>query len=406
MLIPAHLYCRAGTGRAGSALVAPEWLMSNASSLSVATRLTAAGEALAERRTTLVGAAAATLSSNALAERRTTLVGAAAATLSSNALAERRTTRAATTMLSVGLCLLSEPGTRLAAIATASVNAEVLEAMDVSVLSVARFSASGDTLAESSITLMAVASTAMPSEILAECTTFLSGAAVTALSGNALAECKAALAGGAGAKVSGKALIDLPRRVLKAPVYTRADFRHAFQSLLPHGRAWPRETDTVQAQAVDGLAGVCERQAADAMRLLADAFPVTAQYLLTDWEATLGLVPQATVQQRQYAAVAQLIGLGGQSVPYLISYAAALGYTISITQFAPARAGAARAGTPCYGNDWAFAWRVSAPLATATHARAGVSGAGEPLAFWGNATLESALRRIAAAHTVLIFSYT
>jgi uncharacterized protein YmfQ (DUF2313 family) len=190
------------------------------------------------------------------------------------------------------------------------------------------------------------------------------------------------------------------------PRYSRADFRAALQALLPTGRIWPREEGTTQAQVLDGLAAVYERQSADAAALLSDAFPAGAHQLLPDWEATLAVSGETTLQRRRAAVVAQLIGVGGQSVPYLTAYAKALGFDVTITQYGPARAGGARAGSPCCGSDWSFCWRVGVSQWTMTKSRAGRSVAGEPLAAWGDDTLESALRRVAAAHTLALFAYT
>lgn len=190
------------------------------------------------------------------------------------------------------------------------------------------------------------------------------------------------------------------------PHYSRADFRAALQALLPTGRIWPREEGTTQAQVLDGLAAVYERQSADAAALLSDAFPARAQQLLPDWEATLGVGGQLTLQQRRAAAVAQLIGVGGQSIPYLTAYAKALGFDVTITQYGPARAGGAQAGSPCCGDAWSFVWSIGLVQWTSTRARAGQSAAGESLAAWGEVAFETALRRVAAAHTLVRFSYT
>lgn len=145
--------------------------------------------------------------------------------------------------------------------------------------------------------------------------------------------------------------------------------------------------------------------------LLVDAFPATAVELLPEWEAALGLPDPCagvapTVAARQQQVVARFAGSGGQSMAYYIGYAAILGYTITITQFSPARAGQLRAGQPLNGVAWAFAWRINAPLNTVARAQAGIVRAGEPLASWGNAVLQCELSEIVPAHTIPIFAYS
>lgn len=196
-----------------------------------------------------------------------------------------------------------------------------------------------------------------------------------------------------------------------APTYTAADYLGALQSLLPRGRAWPREPDAAQTRALSGLTPTPARQNLRANQLLVDAMPTTTVELLPEWEATLGLPDPCagiapTLQARRAQVVARFAGSGGQSIGYMKAFALNLGYTITITQFIPARAGILRAGMPLCGNDFAHAWRVSAPLNTSVEFRAGVSAAGEPLTSIGNTVLECELKEISPAHTSVFFTYS
>lgn len=132
---------------------------------------------------------------------------------------------------------------------------------------------------------------------------------------------------------------------------------------------------------------------------------------LADWERVLGLPDPClqgisqTVRQRINAVVSKRRGYGGQSKAYFIALAKSLGYDITITVFRPARAGSARAGQPLYGGNWNWTWRVNAPAVTVTHAAAGLSGAGDALAAWGNKALECRLLQIKPAESILLFGY-
>ncbi|HLN23874.1 MAG TPA: putative phage tail protein [Patescibacteria group bacterium] len=198
---------------------------------------------------------------------------------------------------------------------------------------------------------------------------------------------------------------------MPAPAHSAANYLSALQSLMPRGRIWPREPDATMTAVLSGLTPVYERQNARANALLVDAFPATAYELLPEWESTLGLPDPCagaspTLAARRAQVVARLTGLGGQSVAYMIAYAANLGYAITITQFAPARVGQSRVGMPLNGPAWAHAWRVNSPLNTVRQSRVGSAAAGEPLASWGNAVLQCELGEIAPAHTTIIFAYT
>jgi uncharacterized protein YmfQ (DUF2313 family) len=198
---------------------------------------------------------------------------------------------------------------------------------------------------------------------------------------------------------------------MPSPVYTDADFVAGFQRLLPTGPIWPRDPESVLAQTILPLVKGYTRNAASALGLLADALPVTPVMLLPEWQQTLGLPdpcagPAATLEISQQQVNARFIASGGQSAAYYIGVAAALGYPITITQFAPFRAGQGRAGQPLYGKDWAFAWQVNAPTFAPEYFRAGSGTAGQPLVVWGNTVLQCELQRLAPAQTILLFNYS
>lgn len=195
-----------------------------------------------------------------------------------------------------------------------------------------------------------------------------------------------------------------------APLYSSQNYLTALQSFLPRGKVWPRTIESTQATALSGLTPAFMRTNSDANNLLVDAFPATTLNLLPQWEATFGLPDPCagiapTVTARRAQVVARLSSKGGQSVNYMIAYAASLGYTITITQFTPARAGMLRAGYPVCGIAWAFAWQVNAPPDTVNPFLAGTSCAGEPLSTFGNTVLECELSKIAPAHTTVIFNF-
>ncbi len=193
--------------------------------------------------------------------------------------------------------------------------------------------------------------------------------------------------------------------------YSRFDYCHAFAALMPRGLVWTDDLGTVQHKLRVGLCGVYERSDFAANDLLIDAFPANTLNLLPEWEASVGLPdpcagPLPTVQARRDQVVARFAGIGGQSAAHFIEYTAALGFVVTITTFAPFRAGRSPVGTPLYGVDWAYAWAINAALNTITWFRAGRSAAGEPLASWSNLVLECELNAIAPAHKILLFQYS
>jgi uncharacterized protein YmfQ (DUF2313 family) len=191
--------------------------------------------------------------------------------------------------------------------------------------------------------------------------------------------------------------------------YTAPDYLAAMLALGHRGRAWPIEPDTVRAAAMTGLTGAYVRSGARAVNLITDAFPKTTIELLPEWEKSLGLpdiceTDASTLQSRQAAVTARFVAAGGQSIDYFVSVAAALGYTITITEFRALRFGDPM-GTPMYSPPWVHVWQVNAPLFTVSSIRFG-DFMGEPFRSWGNTALQCTLRRLAPAHTVLQFNYS
>jgi len=194
------------------------------------------------------------------------------------------------------------------------------------------------------------------------------------------------------------------------PVYSSDDFTAALSGLLPPGRAWPRDPDSVLMQTVACLSPMYARNSAAAVNLLSNAFPATAIDLIPEWQETLGLPDPCagiapTIAQQRQQIVARLTDGGGQSAPYFIQLAKALGYTVTVTNDAPFRCGQSRAGQHLGGIEWFYVWVVHAPAFTVNPFLAGQSTAGEALGVFGNAVLVCELESRSPAQSVLNFKF-
>ncbi|MEJ0020740.1 MAG: putative phage tail protein [Acetobacteraceae bacterium] len=192
---------------------------------------------------------------------------------------------------------------------------------------------------------------------------------------------------------------------------TADDFRQGAGGAIPRGYAWNASPDTVQGQTWGGIAGAVQQLHARAGVLSEqESDPGRAVELLADWEHAYGLPDHctpfnATIQQRQAALVARIASQGGQSIAYYVAVAAALGYSITITEFRPFRVSRSRVGDALLGEPWLHTWRVNAPSVTMQYFRVGRSAVGERLRTWGNGELQCRLGELAPAHTVLQFAY-
>ena len=194
-------------------------------------------------------------------------------------------------------------------------------------------------------------------------------------------------------------------------LFTTDDYRQALQALIPNGRAWPRDPDTVQAAVLRSLAASFQRSDNDALGILSGAFPQTATIMLPEWEKALGLPDDCsigevdTIAKRQNAIVSKFISTGGQSKSYFIGIAKALGYNITIKEYRPARSGLSVCGDGLNGDDWPFVWLVEGEETNISYARVGLSYCGDPLRSWGNRQLECRLSALSPSYTMVKFGY-
>lgn len=192
---------------------------------------------------------------------------------------------------------------------------------------------------------------------------------------------------------------------------TAAEYREQLKSLLPPGQAFPRDPGTTMHDLLDGMSVELARLDARSEVLPVEANPSTTNELLTDWERIAGLPDKCsgtleqTIQGRRKALLTKLTSTGGQSPSYFIELASSLGYTVTITEYRPFRAGRSYAGDALTNGPWAFTWLIRAPEVSVTDFRAGLSAAGERLRTWGNDTLECKLNQLKPAHTIAIFAY-
>lgn len=203
---------------------------------------------------------------------------------------------------------------------------------------------------------------------------------------------------------------------LSAEAYARQ-----LRGLLPRGSIWPRELDSTLRKLLLAIGDELARVEGRGEDVLREAVPTTALETLEDWERVFGLpdecveeIPE-TVNERRFAILGKLVATGGASRAYFIDLAAALGFTITISEYTVARVGIFRSGDRLYGEAWAYAWLVNADLSSpalegwsgqSVLFRSGLGRSGDRLASWNGPALECFFRRSAPAHTVVLFEYS
>jgi hypothetical protein len=88
---------------------------------------------------------------------------------------------------------------------------------------------------------------------------------------------------------------------------TAEAFARMFKALLPPGKLWRHDSDSVLSKVLLASADELERVDQRARDLIEESDPRTATELLPDYERELGLVAEGTVEQRRARVVALLL---------------------------------------------------------------------------------------------------
>lgn len=172
-------------------------------------------------------------------------------------------------------------------------------------------------------------------------------------------------------------------------------WRASLQALLPPGRAFTRESDSVLSKVLGSIAAMYLAAQLKFETLLMQADPRMATGMLPDWERLLGLpdacLPLDTLStaERQSIAFQRLTEQGGgQSRAYYIELAEQYGEPgVTITEFAQFTCGSVCTDA-LYSQDDEFVWQINIPRAAS------------------NASLaECPIRDRKPAHTTVIFAY-
>jgi len=146
---------------------------------------------------------------------------------------------------------------------------------------------------------------------------------------------------------------------------------------------------------------------ASALELLREMYPDTAARCISSWERVYGISPASdtVLSARRDAVVVARRARGGQSKAYYIGLAAAMGWTITITELQPYTV-----DSPCdatlYDQIILSVWVVNMPSAP-IYSFTVDSPVDEPLSWWPTQSdIENMIRKLKPAHTYVIFNYS
>lgn len=190
-------------------------------------------------------------------------------------------------------------------------------------------------------------------------------------------------------------------------------YAELLHKLQPLGVLWPDRREGTLAAVYEALGQQLSQIDGRVVDLFVELDPTRSFELLADWESDLGLPESCRtlagpVSERRAVVLAKLRAEEAyNSRDWLVSLAAELGFTVTLTEFDPQPfvAGSSAAGDPVEGGWHRQMFRVNAPLETLRFFRAGTGRAGDPLVDFGNDLLECVIRAAKPAHVQVIFAY-
>jgi len=202
------------------------------------------------------------------------------------------------------------------------------------------------------------------------------------------------------------------------------------KALFPTGKIWETIFETSE-ELFRGMAVEFCRVDDRSKELLVELDPLTADELLGDWEALLGLPDECTpegqsIDERRQQARGKLSSQGGQSANFYEEVAASLGFPDTIVRDFHAfrvgistvthpltnpfenyfRVGENRVGDVLENIGWTFFYEVNAPATINDPFEVGIDTVGEPLVVFGNPLLQCTMKKLKPAHAMPFFTYT
>ena len=190
-----------------------------------------------------------------------------------------------------------------------------------------------------------------------------------------------------------------------------AAYHQQLMKLLPQGKAWTRDPNTVLSRLMRAEAANLAEIDRIAVKLLDELLPQLTFDLLPEWEASLGLPDDctdlaATVSDRRAALIQKIVSRLDTNPDTYVRIGREFGVDITVSEQDEARAGE-DSSYDTAGGRWRHVWWIEIPSATPPRRFNTLSDVMMPLLVVDrNVELECRLQAAAPAHTELLVEYT
>lgn len=145
---------------------------------------------------------------------------------------------------------------------------------------------------------------------------------------------------------------------------TGLQYRKQLQSLLPKGKLWNRNEDSVLTKILYGMAEELARIEDRSENLMNEKLLDSTNELITEHETDFGLPEegqdlQPTLEARRGELKSKLLEVGQQDPMYFDDICTAFGYDNWIEEFRPAWCNVAVCGDPCGDQYNIFKWKIN-----------------------------------------------
>jgi uncharacterized protein YmfQ (DUF2313 family) len=140
-------------------------------------------------------------------------------------------------------------------------------------------------------------------------------------------------------------------------------YRKQLQSLLPKGKLWNRNEDSLLTKVLYGMAEELSRVEERIENLILEKLLNSTNELLTEHETDFGLPEenedlQPTTELRRRELKSKLLEVGQQDKMYFDDICLAFSYDVWIEEFKPAWCGVMVSGDPCGNQTNIFYWKI------------------------------------------------
>lgn len=192
----------------------------------------------------------------------------------------------------------------------------------------------------------------------------------------------------------------------------RSDYLQLLKSLLPQGRAWEVEKNSLMGKVLEAVSDEFNRVQTRIDYLLKELDPTQTQEMLPEWEELMGFpndvtgsLSELTFQARKKLVYTYYTMTGGTRPEYYKQLIKNFGFDIDVFEIRNFRTGLSRVGESLTNGSWRNAFEVRTLNAPVFRFSTGLNVVGDPLVVTSNELIRKIIEENKPAHVVAIYTF-